>query len=943
MLAASPGEAASTTALPLLVVLGLLQFGGHDSAAVSRPSVLAVATVRLDEAARSLSGSLRIRIRSSPERRPAAILLDTGTAHVVNVRANGVRVEAEADDGLGLRVPVPAGPRTDSILVELDFAAADTAEPSGSTRRFDFRGWMPRVLEGGAWPVPALADVLIVLDAPADQIIGASGIPLCGDPGWAAARRFRRPEDPGVLKRDSTAVWRARLSPRLPADACRDPGEGLKRVVWFAANVRDVALAMDPAFRYEKGDLLWRPVHLLYSPGDERTWGAGTALNRTETALAWLHEMFDGPAPRDYPWPQTTTVHAAGSGGAAEPMLVEAPSPDQEEILLQLGRLYLGTIVAVAPPDRVWLEDGLTAFQSDLFLETQGRRGTWTRLERRALEAELDGRARPVLAGAAPADDASRERARFLFHKLRATVGDSVVREILRAYWAHARLRTADESLFVAVADSVAPDSLGTRFAASLRDASLVDYAVGAVRRERLTDGRWRTIVEVRRKGGGHFPVEVKVVTRAGTASARVSGIAQRETVSVETAARATRVDVDPTGRSHDWNVLNNRRTLGALSAFSRPTVNLLDPYFSRPYRRDRLARAWAPVGWYNDGGGWTVGLRRRDDYLDRFDLDELWVNAATGGDAPGARPAVDARLVVKNPTWLQAPGVGERLELARVEGRAIAALSVEKAVGGSTAGLALAWVGALTSAYLDPSRYERAGTLEMTATWRTGWSSQVARAEVAGSLAGGYASRKDSGGVRSGDGYGRVTAGASADRAIGRFHLRGRAWAGAVLARGVVPRQRLIYLAGADPYELLDDPFLRSRGSILARGEVHYQAPGGAGLRGFSPGLAARQAYGSSLEIEVDLARGGGGLARRIAVAAFADGALADGDIGSAGLANGADAGIGLRLDHRIGATSFQTRLDLPLWVSRPELAQDAGPARKLGFRWAVSFSPAF
>ena len=41
-------------------------------------------------------------------------------------------------------------------------------------------------------------------------------------------------------------------------------------------------------------------------------------------------------------------------------------------------------------------------------------------------------------------------------------------------------------------------------------------------------------------------------------------------------------------------------------------------------------------------------------------------------------------------------------------------------------------------------------------------------------------------------------------------------------------------------------------------------------------------------------------------------------------------DAGIGIRAEHRIGDTRFVTRFDLPLFVSRPELAQDRSPGRR-------------
>jgi hypothetical protein len=53
-------------------------------------------------------------------------------------------------------------------------------------------------------------------------------------------------------------------------------------------------------------------------------------------------------------------------------------------------------------------------------------------------------------------------------------------------------------------------------------------------------------------------------------------------------------------------------------------------------------------------------------------------------------------------------------------------------------------------------------------------------------------------------------------------------------------------------------------------------------------------------------------------------------------------DAGIGLRAEHRIGDTRFVTRFDLPLWVNRPALAQDAARGDDpFAFRWVFSFQP--
>jgi hypothetical protein len=127
----------------------------------------------------------------------------------------------------------------------------------------------------------------------------------------------------------------------------------------------------------------------------------------------------------------------------------------------------------------------------------------------------------------------------------------------------------------------------------------------------------------------------------------------------------------------------------------------------------------------------------------------------------------------------------------------------------------------------------------------------------------------------------------------------------------------------------------------------MNYHQPGGAGLRGFGPTVAASQAYGLSLEFESTLWLSNSRLFRRGALALFGDLALANGDLDSSGenrFAEAGDAGVGIRIQHRIGQTSFQTRFDFPLWVSRPEMAQDDSPGDDaFGFRWAFSFQPAF
>jgi hypothetical protein len=56
------------------------------------------------------------------------------------------------------------------------------------------------------------------------------------------------------------------------------------------------------------------------------------------------------------------------------------------------------------------------------------------------------------------------------------------------------------------------------------------------------------------------------------------------------------------------------------------------------------------------------------------------------------------------------------------------------------------------------------------------------------------------------------------------------------------------------------------------------------------------------------------------------------------------ADAGMGVRAEHRIGDTRFMTRFDVPVFLSRPEVGQHANvDDEELEFRWTFSFEPSF
>src|SRR5216117_3738406 len=122
-------------------------------------------------------------------------------------------------------LPRSLGPG-DSLTVEIDWQARPSTLPrrqGRQGRRFDFAQWYPKVVvyDRYGWEDHPLypggefygefATFDVMLDLPQDQVIGATGVPVEGDPSWEKAKA-----DPS-LKIDYQRDWYR--SP-LPAPGC---------------------------------------------------------------------------------------------------------------------------------------------------------------------------------------------------------------------------------------------------------------------------------------------------------------------------------------------------------------------------------------------------------------------------------------------------------------------------------------------------------------------------------------------------------------------------------------------------------------------------------------------------------------------------------------------------------------------------------------------------
>jgi hypothetical protein len=181
----------------------------------------------------------------------------------------------------------------DSLRVTFVWEARPSTLPRRQGRRgrsFDLAQWYPKVAvyDRGGWEPHALVpagefygefgDYDVTLVVPEDQVLGASGVPVEGDPGWQRALRW------GSVHQTAGAYGPQAGAAASPATQGTTAAPGTKRVRFVARDVHHFAWSASPDYRYE-GGVYVRPaaaapmrfptwdsvaVHVLYRPGDER-------------------------------------------------------------------------------------------------------------------------------------------------------------------------------------------------------------------------------------------------------------------------------------------------------------------------------------------------------------------------------------------------------------------------------------------------------------------------------------------------------------------------------------------------------------------------------------------------------------------------------------------------------------------------------------------------
>lgn len=581
--------------IPLLLALGM------HADTVHRPQqVDYVMEARLREADGVLSGRLRLHYRNH-----AAAALDTLWFHlhlnafrpnsawarralefgdagfqglgdeehaferVSGITVNGAAVEAVfplAPDSTVMAVALPhALSPGDSLSVGLDWDARLATLPRRQGRRgrhYDFAHWYPRiaVYDHAGWQVRPLlpqgefygefATYDVSLEVAADQVVGATGVPLEGDPGWerVAARREPRP----VYRRD---VYGQPPAMRLGLLA-DEPTEGDRRIRWRAEDVHHFAWSTSPDFIYEGGAYGEVAVHVLYRPADP-TWGDGVAVARTEAALAFYDTIF-GP----YAWPQITNLHRIEGGGTEFPMLMMNGSPSVGLILHEVGHNYVQGILANNEWRETWLDEGFVSFLTNWAHERAGRPVDWdndmaiVRQFDRLRVAEPIGLEAAEFTNMQTYSVMSYIKASLVLRMLHWLMGDDNFRVALRLFYEQNRLSHVTEADLRAAVNAVHPAPLDWFFDQWIHTTATLDYRLGELSAQQTDDGQWLASIEVIRDGDIWMPVDVQV----NGATQRISGQERRQLVRLELDTRPDAVALDPDRILIDIDPSNNHK-----------------------------------------------------------------------------------------------------------------------------------------------------------------------------------------------------------------------------------------------------------------------------------------------------------------------------------------------------------------------------------------------
>ena len=491
------------------------------------------------------------------------------------ITVNGSEVRAHyplSPDSTVAGIPLPSRLSPGgTVEVVMDWEARPSTEPRRQARRgrqYDFAQWHPRIAvydEEGWHEHPLLpqgeffgefGSYEVILDLADDQIVGATGIPVEGDPGWEAVAR------PGYDDVHYRRDYYGDVGPTPTLGFLGEsPGEGRKRIRWRAEAVHHFAWSTAPHFVYEGTMEDGVAFHVLYQQDAADEWGNGVALERTLRAREFGDSIFGR-----YGYPQVTNLHRIESGGTEFPMLVMDGSASEGLIVHEMIHMYIHAILAPNEWREAWFDEGLTTFVTQWYWEVQGMdpEEVWRGRIEGIRERERRGQTEPVGLESAEFSDfqmyvqMSYSKAALIYRMLRWMVGEDTMVAILNHLYEENTLSHVDESDLRRSVNTVTGESYDWFFDQWLYTTDTVDYGIADAVTAPTGDGRWRTTVRVRRLGNAWMPVALRV----GDVERRLDSRDRVQTVEIVTDQRPSEAVLDPDDILVTPDASNHRREI---------------------------------------------------------------------------------------------------------------------------------------------------------------------------------------------------------------------------------------------------------------------------------------------------------------------------------------------------------------------------------------------
>ena len=489
----------------------------------------------------------------------------------VTIDGSAVRpVYPGAPDSTVVALPLPRRLAPgQSVTVLMDWTARTSTLPRRQGRRgrhWDFAQWYPRIAayDHTGWATQPLmpqgefygefARFDVTLDLAADQVVGATGVPVEGDPGYAEAAAVAGTQPD--YQREAYGAVGAAESLGLLSGA---PENGRKRVRFVARDVHHFAWTTNPDYVYEGGAHDDIAIHVLYQPGDT-AWDDGITVQRTAAALAFFEEVY-GP----YPWPQITNVHRIEGGGTEFPMMVMDGSAQEGLIVHEVGHQWNMGILAANEWREGWMDEGMQVFLDSWYVEESRNlpaRQVWERTMTGLGQYEAQALAEPLALESAEFRDfqtyanMTYSKPGAVLYMLRELIGEDAFRRGLRAFYEEHKLRHVTGADFFDAMEAAHGQDLDWFHEQWFTRVDRLDYGVGDVNVEQ-EGSDFVTTVEVLRLEDAWMPVTI----RMGAENLQLTSRDRRQLVTFRTSSRPTEVVLDPDFKLLDMDRSNNART----------------------------------------------------------------------------------------------------------------------------------------------------------------------------------------------------------------------------------------------------------------------------------------------------------------------------------------------------------------------------------------------